>query len=106
MGQKFAAREPFQFPDGATGWRPGGPMDCVGPFAKVERCKVELPGGGFIRRTVYATGYADSAFSVPASMKYRGRHVGGFITLRDESPLFVATGPTASRLVDATPEES
>lgn len=103
--QKFIAREAFQFPDGATGWRPGGPFDCLGPFAKVQRCAVELPGGGHIRRTVYATSYADSFFSVPACTRYRGRYVGGFITMRDESPVFVPSLRHAERLADATPGE-
>lgn len=39
--QRFLAVEPFTFNNGAIGWRPGGPMDCVGPFAKVERCPID-----------------------------------------------------------------
>lgn len=75
--QRFIAREPYDFPNGARGWRPGGPFDCLGPFAKVERCPIE---GTHLRRTAYATGYADTAFSVPACTRYRGRYIGGFLT--------------------------
>jgi hypothetical protein len=77
MGQKFAAREPFQFANGATGWRPGGPFDCLGPFAKVERCPID---GTELRLTCYATGYADTFFSVPACTRHRGQHIGGYLT--------------------------
>ena len=40
MSQKFAAREPHTFSNGAVGWRPGGPMDCLGPYAKVTNCPI------------------------------------------------------------------
>jgi len=60
---RFLAREPFRFSNGAIGWRPGGPMDCVRPFAKVQHCPTE---GTDLKRTCYATGYADTAFSIPA----------------------------------------
>lgn len=78
--QKFIAREAFQFSNDATGYRPGGPFDCLGPFAKVSNCPIE---GTSIRRTAYATGYADTAFSVPACTRYKGRYIGGFFTLND-----------------------
>lgn len=76
-GQKFAAREPFTFPNGAIGWRPGGPFDCLGPFAKVQNCPI---AGTDIRRTCYATGYADT-FSVPARTTIGGKTVRGYFTL-------------------------
>lgn len=79
--QKFAAREPFTFPNGAIGWRPGGPMDCLGPYAKVTGCPVH--GFEGFTRTVYATGYADTFFSVPAACTYRGYTVRGYLTLDD-----------------------
>lgn len=75
--QKFIAREPFTFANGAIGWAPGGPMDCLGPFAKVQNCPVK---GADRRYTCYATGYADTAFSVPAATRIRGKYVGGFFT--------------------------
>lgn len=41
MNQKFAARERFEFANGAIGWRPGGPFDCLGPYAKVQNCPID-----------------------------------------------------------------
>lgn len=86
MCQKFIAREPFVFANGAIGWRPGGPMDCLGPYAKVQNCPVQ----GYDRTyTCYATGYADTYFSVPACTRIRGRYVRGFFTMHDEGIVFV-----------------
>ena len=76
--QKFAARERFDFPNGAVGWRPGGPMDCLGPYAKVQNCPIMVDGVEIGRRTCYATGYADTFFSVPACTRWKGRYVGGY----------------------------
>ena len=78
--QRFAARERFDFANGATGWAPGGPFDCLGPYAKVSDCPVS---GTHLRLTAYATGYADTMFSVPACTRYRGRYVGGFFAVAD-----------------------
>jgi hypothetical protein len=77
--QKFYAspRNTFTWPDGAIGYRPGGPMDCLGPYAKVSHCAID---GTNLRRTCYATGYADSFFSIPACTRIRGRYIGGFFT--------------------------
>ena len=33
--QRFIAREKFTFSNDAIGFRPGGPFDCLGPYAKV-----------------------------------------------------------------------
>lgn len=77
MAQRFAARERYQFPNGAIGWRPGGPFDCLGPYAKVQNCPI---AGTALRLTCYATGYADTFFSVPACTRYRGRYVRGYLT--------------------------
>lgn len=75
--QRFIAREAFTFPNGATGYRPGGPFDCLGPFAKVTNCPIK---GTTIRRTCYATGYADTFFSVPACSRIAGKYISGFFT--------------------------
>jgi hypothetical protein len=83
---KFAAREPFQFSNGATGWRSGGPMDCLGPYAKVQNCPID---GTELRRTAYATGYADTWFSVPAWTRYKGRYIGGFFSHNSDGVTFV-----------------
>lgn len=75
--QKFAARQKCEFKNGAIGWSPGGPMDCLGPYAKVQNCPIR---GTNLRRTCYATGYADTYFSIPACTRYRGKYIGGFLT--------------------------
>lgn len=75
--QRFIARESFQFSNGAIGWRPGGPFDCLGPYAKVQNCPVD---GESRRYTCYAQDYADSYFSVPAATRIRGKVVKGFFT--------------------------
>ena len=84
--QKFRASEPFLNKNGAVGWRPGGPFDCLGPYAKVQNCPIENTD---LRRTVYATGYADTYFSIPAVCKIFGVRVKGFITNREDGPEFV-----------------
>lgn len=78
--QKFIAREPFQFSNGAVGWRPGGPFDCLGPWAKVQNCPIH---GTELRRTCYATGYADTYFSIPAVTRVKGKRVTGYLTQTD-----------------------
>lgn len=35
------ARERYNFSNGAIGWRPGGPFDCLGPYAKVQNCPID-----------------------------------------------------------------
>lgn len=78
--QKFVAREKREYPNGAIGWSPGGPMDCLGPYAKVEHCLIHGTG---LRRTCYATGYADTAWSVPAAFSFKGKTVRGFFTIEE-----------------------
>lgn len=79
-GQRFAAREAFTFPNGAIGWRPSGPFDCLGPYAKVQHCPI---AGTDLRRTCYATGYADTYFSVPARTQINGATIKGYFSLDD-----------------------
>lgn len=86
MGQRFIARERFEFTNGAIGWRPGGPMDCLGPFAKVQNCPID---GTELRRTCYATNYADTFFSVPACLTYKGHYIKGFFTMKGGAISFV-----------------
>jgi hypothetical protein len=75
--QKFAAREKFEFNNGAIGFRPGGPFDCLGPYAKVLNCPIH---GTDLRRACYATGYADTYFSIPACTRVRGKYISGYLT--------------------------
>lgn len=77
MSQVFAARERFEFSNGAIGWRPGGPFDCLGPWAKVNKCPIH---GTDLRLTCYATGYADTYFSIPAVTRYKGKRIKGYLT--------------------------
>ncbi len=88
MCQKFYAnpRDTLTHPNGAIGFRPGGPMDCLGPYAKVKNCSID---GTSIRLTCYATGYADTFFSVPACTRYRGRYISGYFTNDDSGVKFV-----------------
>jgi hypothetical protein len=84
--QKFIAREKIEYSDGSIGWRPGGPFDCLGPWAKVQNCAID---GTELRRTAYATGYADTYFSIPAVTRYKGQRITGFMTMQDDCPVFV-----------------
>lgn len=86
-GQRFAARESYAFPNGAIWWRPGGPMDCLGPYAKVQNCPID---GTDLRRTCYATDYADTMFSVPARTTINGKTVKGCFILKDANIVFCA----------------
>lgn len=88
MGQRFYANPStrFQYPNGAIGYGPGGSFDCLGRYAKVTNCPI---AGTARRLTCYATGYADTFFSVPACTRVRGRYVSGFFTREDGSPVFV-----------------
>jgi hypothetical protein len=88
MAQVFIACEPFKFSNGATGWRPGGSFDCLGPYAKVQNCPV---AGEPRRYTCYATGYADTMFSVPACTRIRGKHIRGIFTMNDGAIEFTPT---------------
>jgi hypothetical protein len=75
--QKFIAREKYEFSNGAIGYRPGGPFDCLGPYAKVLNCPIH---GTDLRRACYATGYADTYFSIPACTRVKGKYVSGYLT--------------------------
>lgn len=91
---RFAPREKFEFSNGAIGWRPGGPFDCLGPYAKVEHCPVQgitdPRTQEVLRVTAYATDYADTMFSVPAEFRLQANNrrvrVTGFFTSNSEAP--------------------
>ena len=85
-GQRFyASSDSFTWPNGAVGYRPGGPFDCLGPFAKVTNCPIH---GSTLRRTAYATAYADTYFSVPARMQIAGKTIKGYLTTEDSGVVF------------------
>jgi hypothetical protein len=81
--QKFYAHptNTFKSPNGAIGHRTGeSPFDILGAYAKVRNCPVIVAGEEVARLTCYATGYADSFFSIPACTRYKGKYVGGYFT--------------------------
>jgi len=84
MNQKFYAspNDTFTWPNGAVGHRPGGPMDCLGPYARVRNCPI---AGTNLRLTCYATGYADTVWSVPACTSYKRKHISGYFSMDEES---------------------
>lgn len=86
----------FTWPNGAVGHRPGGPFDCLGPYAKVVNCPVDKHPE--LRVTAYATGYADTFFSVPAMFRRKGKRIRGFFTSRDDGLVFV---PKDGQVIDA-----
>lgn len=95
--QKFYAHptDTFTWPNGAIGHRPGGPFDCLGPYAKVRNCPIN---GTTLRRTAYATAYADTWFSVPACTRVHGRYIGGYLTTREDGVEFVPYNRFRDRL--------
>lgn len=88
MSQKFRVDPSTRREEknGAISYSPGGPFDCLGHFAKIINCPID--GAEGLRLTCYATGYADTAFSVPACTRYKGQHIGGFFTCGDGGPTF------------------
>jgi len=85
MIQVFRASVKQVNPNGSIGWAPGGWADCLGPYAKVQNCPIDGTG---LRLTAYATGYADSYFSIPAVTRYRGQRIKGFFTGTEDGPIF------------------
>ena len=87
MGQYFYASPETRRvdPNGAVSFAPGGPNDCLGHFAKIQNCPIF---GYPMRLTCYATGYADTWFSVPACTRYRGKYVRGYFTRDENGPVF------------------
>lgn len=98
MAQRFYASptDTFTSPNGAVGHRSGGSFDCLGPYAKVTNCPID---GTELRLTCYATGYADSFFSVPACTRRRGQHVSGYFTSDDNGVKFVPHTKHLDRLL-------
>jgi hypothetical protein len=88
-GQRFYANPATKDTarNGAVSYGPGGPFDCLGSWSKVVNCPIV---GTTLRRTCYATGYADTYFSVPAVCTVRGRRIVGYLTTTDDGPEFHA----------------
>lgn len=89
-GQKFYASptDTMEWPNGAIGHRTGTSFDCLGPYAKVRNCPVIVDNKEVARLTCYATGYADTFFSVPAVTYRRGKRVKGYFTGDDNGCTF------------------
>ena len=88
MAQKYVAREKHVFPNGAIGWAPGGYMDCIGPFAKVQNCPIMVNGVEVARLTCYASSVADTVWSIPAITQKNGQYVAGFFYCEEGSVAF------------------
>lgn len=91
MAQVFIAREKQEMKNGAIAWRSGGPMDCLGYYAKIQNCPIMVDNQEVARLTAYASGYADTAFSIPANTRRKGKHIGGYFTQQEDGPVFVVT---------------
>lgn len=112
-GQRFyASPDTFTWNNGAIGHCPGGPFDCLGPYAKVRNCPVYLYSSvdqEYVdtgsRLTCYAQRYANSYYSVPAATRKNGKHVGGYFTHHDGDGdggcIFVARADHWARAVGA-----
>lgn len=94
--QRFYAspHDSFTWPDGTKGYRPGGPFDCLGPFAKVVNCRIDdyHHKGKRVRYTVYATRYPDTYFTIPACCQIHGRYITGYIMVLDGVASFIPAG--------------
>lgn len=84
MAQVFYASpvDTMTWPNGSVGHRPGGAFDCLGPYAKVRNCPI---AGTDLRLTCYATGYADTYFSIPACTRHKGKYIKGYFSMEDGS---------------------
>lgn len=87
--QKFYAdlSQPFAFDNGAIGYRSGGSFDCLGPYAKIKNCPIV--GIKELRLTCYATGYADTYWTVPACTRHKGKYISGYFTYITDDIAFV-----------------
>jgi hypothetical protein len=111
MCQRFYANpdDKLVHPNGTIGYRPGGPTDCLGPYARVENCPIrflevvdyehrwyELDD----RYTAYATGYADTYFSVPAATRVRAAYLRGYFSYEHEGGTVFVVTSDRMRVVD------
>lgn len=102
MCQRFYANPStrFEHANGAVAYGPGGPLDCLGRYSRVENCPIRyLHVDGHDhhwfeldqRYTAYATGYAETHFSVPAATRVKGTYLNGYFTNEEGSTVFVIT---------------
>lgn len=94
MTQRFYASpaNTFIFPNGAIGYRSSSQFDCLGPYAKVKNCPIRVEGcDGYpedYRLTCYATGYADTYWTIPACTRVRGKYIKGYFSFKDGAIIF------------------
>lgn len=85
--QKYRADKPgAAFANGGIPWSChwiGGPT-----LALIRNCVIE--NRDIPPRTVYITGEADSAWSLPAAARYKGKTIRGYATGSDEGLVFRA----------------
>ena len=82
--QKYRADYSEPQKDGSKAWYAkwlGGPT-----LAKVTDCRLNMAGTP--RRAVYVTGEPDTWFSIPASTRYMGKRVKGYLTNDDDGFIF------------------
>lgn len=107
MSQRFYASpsDTFTWPNGAVGHRSQPlPFDTLGPYAKVRNCPIDgVPG---LRLACYATGHADTFFSIPACTRHKGKYIKGFFTTRNDGVVFVPMDAHRERLVKPEPKEA
>jgi len=86
MSQRFYAspNDAHVFSNNAVGYSPGGPFDCLGPYSKVVNCPI---AGTDLRKTCYATAYADTHFSIPACTSHRHQHIRGYFSVDSEGAI-------------------
>ena len=106
MAQKFYANPQTarKEENGSVSFAPGGPFDCIGHSAKINNCPVVIGGVEVARLTCYATGPASSFFTIPACTRYKGRHIGGYITGTETGPEFRVYDRFAERFKASQPE--
>lgn len=72
-------------------------------FAKVRNCPILVNGVySGTRLTCYATGHADTFFSIPAATRYKGQYIRGYFSQNEDGPVFHVMTVHAPRMQGAT----
>lgn len=98
--QKFQATSKGEpMPNGGVPYSSGHPWQVL---SLIKNCIVERVTKP-LRTTVYATGHADTAFSIPAACTIKGKYIGGYITGTEEGMVFRPYDRFLSRIDCAIP---
>ena len=73
-------------PNGAILWSYGGPLIPCRPYTQAQRCPVYKKAA---RRLVTVAGFATDPVTIPATIRWGGERIKGYLVLRDEGPCFV-----------------